>query len=1084
MRATRILLVSLGALLALALLCAWQVPGRLDWNRYRGTIESLASVTLGRPVTIAGQITLSLLPETELTAADVMVASNEPGQELTAPALTVKALRLRVAPLPLLAGRVDARELSLSGPDISVGWPLQHGELAGWPPYWLSAFSARIDNGRLRVGGLVLEQIAATLETTEAGGLIAVGKGQLGGQPVRFSARLTAAGADGASGLNLTVEAEQRLAGVNGSFVGQLAADGTLAGRLDVVGPDLAQVVAPTDGAAPAGAFKVSAALKAAGDQIRFDDLTLDLAGPNGATALNGAASLRLAPTLRVDARLSTPRLELAPWVSVLGRVGQGGAGFPIGLDLKAEAVAFGGGLMRELSTSLEITQGQIALRQLAVRLPGQADLSLDGVVQRSDPERPRFDGNARLQAPRLREVLQWLDGAGLRLLPNLPDGVLASADFRAHAVAEPGLLALDRIDGRVDGAAVNGELRLWPRSRAGTGGNAPAGGASGGSPAIVASLELARLDLDPWLAALPARTGEPGRGFDVDLRLRAPVARLRGEEIRALSLDAAVQAAVQGPSAPAATSSPPPAKSAQGPALPGIAPASAPPPTPVVVPAGELGRVTLRQLDATVRGVHLVASGMVAEGGRLTEGKLQAITDDASALADLVPRAWRPAEAFWRGPAVLNAQLAGPAEALGLKLALDMADARLEAQPVVDLRSGKWSGPVTLRHPGAPRLLALFGLSGSEAWLGEGSFSMIAQLSGGSPSEGQPSGVQPSGAQPSGTPVPVFQALAASLTRFLAGRVGAELLDLSAGQLRLNASLALDMAGETPSVDGRIQAETLMLPDPAWREAKPMPLALLRGWRANVPVTAHQVLVAREPFMAQASGTLGLADGVLRIQPFAASLNGGALSGTLTVNAAIEPPTLSLTAMLADATVGNAAAAQDPGGRPFDLLAGQVNATAELNATGYSLATMLATLSGPVKLDVTQGVLSGFDLFRVIRVVASADPRTRQAAETALRAATLDGVTSFDRLTIDAEAQSGTLVLRAGSLSGTAGTAEISGSAGLGNRQLDLRVVMHPAIEPPPEIAFRLTGPWEKPRRTMELAGFFRWLGDRKPTP
>ena len=1075
MRAVRILLVGLAALVALALVAAWQVPGRLDWNRYRATIESLASVTLGRPVTIAGPITLSLLPETELTAADVVVASNEPGQELTAPALTVKALRLRVAPLPLLAGRVDARELSMSGPDISVGWPLQHGELAGWPPSWLSAFSARIDNGRLRVGGLVLEQIAATLETTEAGGLNAVGKGQIGDQPVRISARLTAAGADGASGVNLTVEAEQRLAGVNGSFAGQLAADGSLAGRLDLAGPDLAQVIAPADGAAPAGAFKASAVLKAVGEQARFDDLTLDLAGPNGATALTGAAILRLAPALRLDARLSTPRLELAAWTSVLGRVGQGGAGLPIGLDLKAEAVAFGGALMREFSTSLEITQGQIALRQFAVRLPGDADLSLDGVVQRSDPGRPRFDGNAKLAAPRLREVLQWLDGAGLRLLPDLPDGVLASADLRAHAVAEPGLLALDRIDGRVDGAAVNGELRLWPRSRAGTGSPAPAGSASGGSPAIVASLELARLDLDPWLSAPPARAGKPGRGFDVDLRLRTPVARLRGEEIRALSLDAAVQAAVQAPSAPAATSSPPVAKPAQGPALPGIAPA----PAPVGTPPVDLGRVTLRQLEATVRGVHLTASGMVAEGGRLTEGKLQATTDDATAVAELVPPAWRPAEGFWRGPAMLNAQLAGPAEALGLKLTLEMADARLEAQPVVDLRSGKWSGPLTLRHPGAPRFLALFGLPGSEAWLGEGSFSMIAQLSGGLPPAGQTPGGPPSGAQ-----VPVTQAVAAALTHFLAGRVAADLLELSAGQLRLNASLALDTAGETPSIDGRIQAETLTLPYPAWRDAKPMPLALLRGWRANVPITAQQVLIAREPVLAQAAGTLGLADGVLRIQPFVASLSGGALSGTLTVNAAAEPPTFALSAVLADAAAGNAAAAEDTGGRPFDLLAGQMNASAELGATGYSLPTMLATLSGSVKLDVSQGVLSGFDLFRVTRVVASADPRARMAAETALRAALVDGVTNFDRLAVRAEAQSGTLVLQEGSLAGTAGTADISGSVGLGGRQLDLRVVMHPAVEPPPEIAFRLTGPWEKPRRALELAGFLRWLADRKAAP
>src|ERR1700712_2804891 len=181
MKAFRILAISVAVVLLLTMLAAWQVPGRLDWNRYRATIESLASSTLGRPVTIAGKITLSLLPETELTAAGVVVGGEPPA----APAFTVKALRLRVAPLPLLSGRVEARELALNGPDLAIDWPLQHGELAGWPPYWLSAFSARIENGRLRVGSVVLEGVDATLQTTEAGGLTAAGTGKLGGQAIR-----------------------------------------------------------------------------------------------------------------------------------------------------------------------------------------------------------------------------------------------------------------------------------------------------------------------------------------------------------------------------------------------------------------------------------------------------------------------------------------------------------------------------------------------------------------------------------------------------------------------------------------------------------------------------------------------------------------------------------------------------------------------------------------------------------------------------------------------------------------------------------------------------------------------------------
>ena len=1038
MRAVRLLLIFLAALLSLGLLAAWQVPGRLDWNRYRGSIEALASASLGRPVTIAGPITLSLLPETELTAADVVVAASAPGDT---PALTVKALRLRVAALPLLSGRVDARELALSGADLAIGWPLQRGELAGWPPSWLSAFSARIEKGRLRVGGLVLDGINATLQTTEAGGLLAVGTGRLGGQAIRLTARLTPSGSDGAAGLNLAVEALDRLAGVTGGFVGQLASDGGLAGRAEISGPNLSLLIPPPGPAPggvapggvspegissgevlPVGAFKVASTVRASGETASFDDLTIDLAGSHGATALAGAATLRFTPELRLDARLSTARLELDPWVSRMARLD--GSGLTIGLQLTAEAVSFGGGLMRKLAAELEATRSQISLRELSVQLPGDAELRLAGVVQRGDPARPSFDGNVRLAAPRLREMLRWLDGAGMQMLPELPEGVLKAIDFRAHAVVESGMLTLDRIEGRLDGTAVNGELRLRPALPA-TGAAGAQGNVAGNGGAIVASLELGSLRLDPWLPDLSQKLTHfsDAGGFDVDLRLRAPVARLRGQEIMALSLDVAA-----GPT-----------------------------------PAGGTGRVTLRQLEATVRGVHLIASGSVAEGGRLTEGKLRASTDDASSLADLIPPAWRPEfGAFWRGPAVLNGQMAGPMEALGLKLTLDMADARLEAQPVIDLPARKWAGSVTLRHPGAARLLAMLGVGGAEAWLGEGSLSVIADLAG-EPRPNGPSFIGPG---------------------FGAGRVTAELRDLTAGQLRLSAPLVLDLTGDVPTVSGRIQADTLALPEPAWRDGTPLPFALLRGWRASVPVTARQVLVGRVPMLTQASGTKVLADGVLRLDPFTATLAGGTLTGTLAVTAGAEPPSLAVTAALTDALAGGPVDAADPGILPLDLLAGQVNAALDVSAVGHSPAAMLATLSGGAKLNVTDGVLGGFDLFRATRAVASADPRTRLATEAALRVAMAEGVTNFERLEIRAEAQSGIWVLRHGSLSGNAGTAEFSGSVGLGARLLDLRVAMHPAIESPPEIAIRLTGPWEKPRRSTELAGFLRWLADRKPPP
>jgi uncharacterized protein involved in outer membrane biogenesis len=1001
-RVASLLLVCLAAL---ALLAAWQLPGRLDWNRYRDTIEAVASSTLGRPVTIAGKITLSLLPETELTAAGVVIGapeSNAPG-----PTMQVQALRLRVALLPLLAGRVEARELALHGANLTIPWPLARGDLAGWPPEWLAAFSARVEDGQLRLGSVALTGVDATLATSDSGALTASGTAQLSGQPIHFTARLTAAGGDGAAGLDVALDGQGRLAGSGAGFAGQMAADGTMAGRLVAHGRDLSLLTA-----APSVPFQAEAALKISGSRIGFDDLALDVGG----TALGGSVELRLLASPRLDARLSAARFDLDAWQPVLFRLGR--TGMPVGLDLSAEAAGLDGGVVHDLHVVLDLSEGQIALRDLTALLPGEATLGLSGQVQRTDPARPRFDGDARLAAPALRTTLNWLDGAGINLFPGLPADVLNSVTLSAHVAAEPGLLALSRIDAKVDGAKVGGELRLWPsfkaqdaktpdaKTPASTKAAVPKPGAakpSEGHPAIVATLTVDRLALDPWLSGRwPTMADLTGllNGRDVDLRLHADAASLAGQDISGLSLDAASQ-------------------SGQGD-----------------------GQLVLRRLEATLSGVHLVASGTMGGSGRVNDGRLDARTDDATPLADLLPPSWSPTEAFWRGPAILSAQLAGPPEALGLQLRLEMADARLEAQPVFDLKNGRWAGPVTLRHPGAPQFLAALGLPGTEPWLGEGSLSVIAQLS--------------------ATP----------------GRLAADQLDLIAGPTRFSASLNLDTSQAVPRLGGRINADVLTLPRLLPTDQTPLPFAWLHGWQGSLAVTARQVLIGLEPTATQAAGVVSLSDtGALRIDPFTARLGDGPLSMTLALNSAAEPPTLALNATLSGAAIDGALT-----GLPLDLLSGRADAALNLAATGHSPAAMLATLSGTASAHVGDGALTGFDLFRARLAARRAERNTAPAAEAALRDALAGGSTGFDRLDLAAAVSNGVLSLHDSGLQGSTGTVDLAGSIGLGAGTLDLHADLHPALTDPPEIGLRLTGSLGAPERAPELAGFLRWVGAHPP--
>ena len=362
----RILLAALALAASLALLAVWQVPQWLDWTRYRATIEVLASATLGQPVTIEGPISLTLLPQPVLTAAQVSVG--EPGD--TALSIRVDALRLRVALWPLVRGRVDARELVLRGADVRIPRPAESSGLLVRPPTWLAA--ARIENGRATVGRLVFTGIDATLATLETGALIASGTAQFGGYGWNFTARMTSVGADGAAGLNATLDGEGKANGLGASFSGQLAADGSLAGSITSRGPDLA-VLLP----APPVAFRADGRLTVGGGLAAIHDLSLEIGGSPG----SGSVTLRLAPRQRLDITLSASRLDLDAWLPVL--IGAGttitGLDLPIGLDFSADAAPLAGGTLEHLRAALDLANRSLTVRHASALLPGNGTLEITG---------------------------------------------------------------------------------------------------------------------------------------------------------------------------------------------------------------------------------------------------------------------------------------------------------------------------------------------------------------------------------------------------------------------------------------------------------------------------------------------------------------------------------------------------------------------------------------------------------------------------------------------------------------------------------------------------------------------------------
>ncbi len=675
----RVLLAALAGLLVALALAVALVPQMLDWNRYRDTIAAVASERLGRIVTIAGPVRLALWPAPELTAERVEVGSKG-GDGGT---FQVATLRLRVALWPLLGGRVEARALVLRGLDLRLPWPLPQSVLAGRPPHWLAAFAARIEGGTLRLGNLTLTAIDATITQGEDGMLAAEGTTHLNAAAGHFTVGLGAPGGDGTAALDLALDGLDGLAGFRARFAGTVAADGSLAGQVTAAGTDLALLIG-----APSMPFHADGRLTVGDGLAAMDEATFDLGGAPAA----GALALRWMPIARLDIALSATRLDLDPWLAaLLPAVGRTAvrADLPIGLDLAVEAARLGGGTIEHLRARADLDGSSLGLHDVSAILPGEAQLRLDGTIEAAADAAPLLVGKLQLDAPALRTTLRWLNDSGATRLPLPPGPVLRNGAFAATLRAEPGRFALEGLTGRIDGAAVAGDLRID----------------GGAHPGFAVDVATDLLTLDPWLSgdAVAEASAAPARWLargglatltgkaTAQVTVRAERATLRGQSIEGLVLDAATAE----------------------------------------------GQMTLRQLDGTASGLQLSAAGTIGADGRLADVKLSLSGASARPLAAFAPAGFAT-PALWQEKMALTVQGGGPPSALALGLKLDLGDGRLDAQPVVDLNAGTWRASARLRHPGAARLLGMLGLlappdiTGAGAWPGEGSLSLLGEFSGG----------------------------------------------------------------------------------------------------------------------------------------------------------------------------------------------------------------------------------------------------------------------------------------------------------------------------------------------------------------
>ena len=917
--------LALLALVVLGIAAVQGLPALLDWDARRPQLAAIAGERLGRPVSLDGPVTLTLLPQPRLEAAQVRI-----GGEADGIGVATRALHLRLDLGALLLGRIAVRELSLVGAEIRLPWPPVN-PAALVPPPWLTALDARLEDSRILIGDVALEGVRARLV---AGGpaeaLVAEGALAWRGRELRFTATLGRAGDDGVSPLDLVLKsgpAELQARGM-------LLPEGGFEGRLDAAGPDLAAWLP-----SPPGAFRATAQLVAGAELVAANGLALEFAGQ----ALNGAAALRLAPAPRFDLSFATQRLDVAPWLEALR--GAGRTALPVALDLAAEAATLGPLRLRRLRGSAFLEGERLTLADVTAELPGEGRLEASGASAG-----PRLDLALRwsaVQPALLLESLGW--PARLKLPAGPGEGQLRLSAEGAQLAATDMALRL-------------GENRL-------------AGGFTwrpGPRPSLALGLDGEALALPLSQAELAAAVDGVAQGADLQLRLGFGRLGFQDGHWERVSLDG----------------------------------------------AAEGGRLVLRRLAGRHLGLDVTVSGSHAQG-RIGDATLEA----EGAAGPLLARLGLARPALAAAPLRLRATLAGPAEALALRLEGDLAEARLELQTTLDLPAERSQGSLTARHPGAVRLLT--SLLGDEAWdfLGDGSFSLVTQLA----------------TRPEGWTADGFE--------------------LVAGAMRGRGQLALTRAAR-PLLAGRVALETLPLPD--WHRLSPRAWP---GFDLDLALRADRVEPPDLPHAEQASAQLRADATTLRLEQGQTMLAGGALAATLSLTRGERP------GLLAEGSLTDAALSGPLTGRPLDLTAGRLTAGWHLAAQGSTGEALLASLGGTARLALRDAVLQGLD-------APAAAAAQNGGFEVPLRRALAGGATAIERGTIELALQDGQARIEGGELLAEGGLAlRLTGRLDLPRDVMDLRLAFPAA----PEVALRLTGPSLMPRRLPELA---EWLRLRAENP
>lgn len=497
-----------GGILAVLLLIIGIVPFLVPSSVYKSQIEQAATRALGRDVTVAGDVSLSIFPVISASVEDVTVANPDGFEEPNM--IDAGALRGAVKILPLFSRRVEVRKLSFEDANVrltrledgKVNWMLGAAESedqAGEPGDSTGAFSASIDEAGLKNASLVYDDFQSgahyavtnlnfeTAFTAPDRPLSAKASGTFQGQT--FNAELTLNTPE-----TFLSQSETIVDVVFNSALGNFRFDGTvvnatpfsIAGRFTVDAPRIASIpeflsVALPYDLGPLGGIQANGTVSGdiPGLQIKFDRLAVSGDGLNASYTgtVDAADEIRLAGNSEVSIRN----------VKALSD--------EMGLNLDQLAP------VQQLTMKSTVSGPVTALAFTAVEARTNSptlSASYDGTATLGNPG--QLDGRIKAESTQMKTLLGQLGIAP-------PEGdTLKRFDVSGNLKGTFEKMAISNGSYILDDTAATGDLGIDLR---------------GQTPKIDAVLALGQIDLDPFLGTSSAPPPSDGWS-DTPLDLKA----------------------------------------------------------------------------------------------------------------------------------------------------------------------------------------------------------------------------------------------------------------------------------------------------------------------------------------------------------------------------------------------------------------------------------------------------------------------------------------------------------------------------------------------------------------------------------